>query len=723
MDNSKAFEVQGKYNSAKIFTDVCEETAISQIIELCNQPMAEKSRIRIMPDVHAGAGCTIGTTMTVTDKVVPNLVGVDIGCLDAETEFITESGFKKISEYQEGEKVLQYDPDTDTVVFVDPYAYINQPCEKFWHFKNSKGLDQMLSKEHRMLVFKGYKARGHERMVLHPEELASKNLSKGYYSFKAAYSSANKGLDMTDNQLRIRIALCADGRLRVSKTGVKSIEFHFSKERKIQRLQQLLDEEKIEYTNNTQTDGTTIFYFSSEKNNLDCYEKTMKDLYMANRHQLEVISNESLLWDGYDSGRIDHSYFSSTNKEFADFIQFAFSGCNIRAGMSVVHPKAENESDVYIVTPTKNEWVAYNEPPTIVEGKDMRKYCFVVPSSYFVIRRNGKIAITGNCGVEVVKCKETELDLEKLDKLIYDRIPSGFSKRGFAHPYAQQIDLKKLYCYDHIDENCAQLSIGTLGGGNHFVEVDRGSDDSIYVVIHSGSRHLGLQAANYYQNEAYNRLNGSSKAEIDALIKRLKIEGKEKQIEAEVKKLKNVKRTNIPKPLAYAEGELLEQYLHDIAIIQKFAALNRQAMMDEIVRGMGLTVTEQFTTIHNYIDVENMILRKGSVSAQKDEKLIIPINMRDGSLICIGKGNPDWNFSAPHGAGRLMSRGEAKKTIDLADFKKSMEGIYTTSVSAQTIDESPMVYKAIEDIVENVRDTVDIVEIIKPIYNFKAGEE
>ena len=229
--------------------------------------------------------------------------------------------------------------------------------------------------------------------------------------------------------------------------------------------------------------------------------------------------------------------------------------------------------------------------------------------------------------------------------------------------------------------------------------------------------------AKYYQEEAYKRLNGSSRAETEVLIASMKAEGREKQIQKELKKMKNIKRTDVPKLLAYTEGDLFEQYIHDMKLVQEYAMLNRQAIMDEIIKGMGLHIRDCFTTVHNYIDTDKMILRKGAVSAQAGETLLIPINMRDGSLICTGKGNPDWNCSAPHGAGRVLSRGEARATLTLSEFKRQMEGIYSTSVSRDTIDESPMAYKSVEDIVSNIGDTVDIIDRIKPIYNFKAGGE
>ena len=269
----------------------------------------------------------------------------------------------------------------------------------------------------------------------------------------------------------------------------------------------------------------------------------------------------------------------------------------------------------------------------------------------------------------------------------------------------------------------AEKSIGTLGGGNHFIEVDKDDEGNLYIVVHSGSRHLGVEVASYYQEAGYKVLNRTDDASIEALIARMKAEGREKEIQKELKKLKNLKQTNIPKALAYVSGELFEQYIHDMKIVQHFAMLNRQAMMDEIVKGMKLHVEEQFTTIHNYIDTDAMILRKGAVSAKEGERLLIPINMRDGSLLCVGKGNEDWNCSAPHGAGRLMSRADAKQSFTVSEFKKQMAEVYTTSVNKATLDECPMAYKGMQDILDNIGPTAEVRRIIRPIYNFKAGDE
>lgn len=299
------------------------------------------------------------------------------------------------------------------------------------------------------------------------------------------------------------------------------------------------------------------------------------------------------------------------------------------------------------------------------------------------------VGVDIGCGMETVRIKERHIELEKLDKLIYGKIPSGFQIREKTHRYFQDIDLEGLCCYKKIDALRAEKSLGTLGGGNHFIEVDKDEDGNLYLVVHSGSRHLGLEVAEYYQEEGYRAL------------------GQEE-------------REGIPKTLAYVSGDLFRDYIHDMKIIQDYARLNRQAMVDEIVKGMKLHVEEQFTTTHNYIDTDAMILRKGAVSARKGEKLLIPINMRDGSLVCVGKGSDDWNQSAPHGAGRLMSRSEAKQSFTVSEFKKQMKGVYSTSIGKGTLDECPMAYKDMESIMEDIKESVEIQDTIRPLYNFRS---
>ncbi len=333
------------------------------------------------------------------------------------------------------------------------------------------------------------------------------------------------------------------------------------------------------------------------------------------------------------------------------------------------------------------------------------------------------VGVDIGCGMETALLKEKHIELQKLDKIIYEKIPSGFEIREKTHPYFDEIDLTQLYCYKHINPARAEKSLGTLGGGNHFIEADKDEDGNLYLVVHSGSRHLGLEVAQYYQEEGWKALNGTAKKDIKLLIADLKAQGREQEIQAAIEARKSTVKTDVPRTLAYVTGDLFGQYIHDMKIIQKYAVLNRQAMMREIVKGMKLHVKEQFTTVHNYIDTDAMILRKGAVSAKKGETLLIPVNMRDGSLICTGKGNEDWNESAPHGAGRLMSRSAARQAFTVSEFKKQMSGVYTTSVNKGTLDECPMAYKGMEEIVANIADTAEIDKIIRPVYNFKAGDE
>ena len=331
------------------------------------------------------------------------------------------------------------------------------------------------------------------------------------------------------------------------------------------------------------------------------------------------------------------------------------------------------------------------------------------------------VGVDIGCGMETVRVKGRKFEVEQLDKLIKFNIPSGFDTREKQHRYAEKARLEELRCAKQVNLDRAYRSLGTLGGGNHFIEADKG-EDGIYIVIHSGSRHLGVEVAKFYQKRAIEELKHSGDDDVRKLIDEMKLQGREKEIEADVREHNSQAEKAVPDHLAYVYGTAFDDYIHDMKIVQEFAMLNRKAMMDEIVRGMKLKVEDEFTTIHNYIDTEKMIVRKGSVSAQSGERLIIPINMRDGSLICIGKGNDDWNCSAPHGAGRLFSRSQAKQNFTVSEYKKQMSGIYSTTINQSTLDECPMAYKSMDDIVKNIGGTVEITEIIKPIYNFKAGE-
>jgi len=336
------------------------------------------------------------------------------------------------------------------------------------------------------------------------------------------------------------------------------------------------------------------------------------------------------------------------------------------------------------------------------------------------------VGVDIGCGMLVVDLGNIDIDFEKLDKVIRKFVPSGFDIH--TQPWAKFDELDNLIAANSCDLSRAIHSIGTLGGGNHFIEVDYSETTGHkYLVIHTGSRNLGVQVCKFYQDLAFKKLNEMSeikKQVSNEVIARCKAEGRKKDIQSEIKKaLSKIEKPSADKELAHLAGDDFKNYIYDMEIVQRFAVLNRSTIAKIILQKMGWKELDRFETIHNYIDTKNMILRKGSVSAQAGEKLIIPMNMRDGSLICIGKGNPDWNFSAPHGAGRLMSRSKAKSSITMKEFEKSMKGIYTTSVSRSTLDESPMAYKNTDEIVRCIEPTVDIIDVIKPLYNFKAGEE
>lgn len=340
------------------------------------------------------------------------------------------------------------------------------------------------------------------------------------------------------------------------------------------------------------------------------------------------------------------------------------------------------------------------------------------------------VGVDIGCGMLCVSLGQTDIDFEKLDNVIRSYVPSG---RDVHEGRIIRFDeLQELKCYRELrDTKRLERSIGTLGGGNHFIEVDVAEDGYKYLVIHTGSRNLGKQVADYYQNLAFEFMSGKDKMyeEQDRLIKEYKFAGRKSEIQSAIAELhRNFKAVNpkIPKDLCYLEGKYREDYLHDMRICQKFAYMNRVMIAQIICNHMGWGVDadmpDYFECIHNYIDHDSNIVRKGAISAKLGEKVLIPINMRDGCIIGTGKGNEDWNQSAPHGAGRVMSRTKAKELVSLEEFEKSMDGIYTTSVNQSTIDESPMAYKTLDEIVENIRDTVDVLAIIKPVYNFKASE-
>lgn len=668
--------LRGKYGEAHIYANHIPDGVLSQCHQMLNQEFTKDLKIRIMPDVHVGKGCMIGTTMQVKDEVCVNLVGVDIGCLDCDTEILTESGWIKISKYKDNEKILQFDPATNTGMFIKPQLYIKKKCDWFYHFKNSKGLDQMISEEHNILMYYGHKNRKINYKTIRPEFLISlddKKLSKNYYMFNTTFNIKNKGIEISDEMIRIDIMTQADGRIKEYE-NYNFVELHFKKERKILRAENLLKKANITYNKYSSKDTTFISFRVPKYIN-----KNLKKYWKANYEQLKIVAEESLLWDGHLGYR---SFYSSSNKDSIDVIQFAFIATDVRASLYNV-----KNTKYWMVIPTKNKYVGYNKKPKIVQSKDGYKYCFKTDTGFFLCRRNGYTFLTGNCGMLTVNMGQIDVDFKKLDDVITKFVPLGFAKHNVISKTSENF-FKNNPIIAQIALETPMRSIGTLGGGNHFIEVCMDSETGDkYLVIHTGSRNLGKQIAEYWH--------------------KVGVEKSQTQI----------------KDLATIKGEDLENYLKDTFVAQRYASLNRETIARVILDktfSLNLDNLDHFETIHNYIDPVDKILRKGAISAKKDETVLIPLNMRDGSLICKGKGNPDWNESAPHGAGRILSRGQAKECVDLEEFVDSMKGIYSSSVSKSTLDESPMVYKDSEDIKKCIVDTVKIIKHIKPIYNRKA---
>ena len=332
------------------------------------------------------------------------------------------------------------------------------------------------------------------------------------------------------------------------------------------------------------------------------------------------------------------------------------------------------------------------------------------------------VGVDIGCGMYTVNLGKSALDFEKLDEAAH-YIPSGMN---VWEGRQERFDLQELRCYRSLrDTKRLERSLGTLGGGNHFIEVDEAADGTKYLVIHSGSRNLGKQVAELYQRLAIDLNKGKETyfQQRDEIIRTLKEQGRRKEIQAALEQIYwDKKESTVPEDLCFLYGEYQADYLHDVEICQRFARRNREKMAEILLERTGITGGEAFHTIHNYIDTEEMILRKGAIAAHAGEKVLIPINMRDGSVLAVGKGNEEWNYSAPHGAGRIMSRRTAKEQLSLAEYRETMKGVYTTSVNESTLDEAPMAYKSLEDIIDVIRDSVDIIDVMKPIYNFKASD-
>lgn len=704
----------------KCWASNLEEGAMQQGINMASMPCVFH-HVAMMPDAHQGMGVCIGGVLALKNAICPNAIGVDIACLDGDTEILTPKGWKPISEYR-NEKILQFDPQSDIGFFKFPKAYIKKPCDKFYKLKNSKGLDQVVSHDHNLLVYKKHtKGKPLEWKRMYPEELygmKSVRDNKGYFCFKTCFDIvANEGVQLSDELIRVDIMVQADGRIVETYADYRGCELHFRKERKIKRARLLLEQANIKYNEYKGKDGTTFFSFHIPL----AIRKNLEDYYLANRHQLEIVCDECLFWDGHRGYR---SNYCSTDKANVDVIQFAFTATNRRASI-YCHKSNHSNKLIYNVIPTRNQLVGYGGALETIKSRDGYQYCFTTDTGFFLCRRNGYTFITGNCGMAALK---TNVPSEALAEMSIRRewqtkskevIPVGEGNHdsqaqewlGFEEYEATSNDKTSNRWPILIDRQ----NLHTLGGGNHFVELQKDTEGNVWIMIHSGSRNLGHRIATYYHNIAKD------------LCKKFFV--------------------NLPDedlaflPVDTAEGR---NYLRDMNFAMSYAKENRKGMMDaaflslkEVCDSLGIPCEEtwRYDIHHNYAALEYhfgenvWVHRKGATSAKKGETGIIPGSMGTASYIVEGLGNPESFMSCSHGAGRKMSRSAASQNLTKEECDKAMEGIVCDRWNKVNrgkckgqldLSEAPGAYKDIEEVISNESDLVKPIVRLTPLAVLKG---
>lgn len=707
-----------------------EQGAIDQIKNASSLPFVFH-HTALMPDGHVGYGAPIGGVLATRDVIVPNFVGVDIGAVDKETEILTRNGWISIDKYND-EDVLVWDDYKQTSFFSKPLLYIAKPCENFTEYKNKKGLDQLLSDEHRMLIYEGYGANKTKRTYFckNFREKLLKLKKQDYYSFRTTFPTNEKGINLTDKQIAIRVMVSADGHIRKFSDNYTEVELHFRKKRKIERSKILLKNSSVNFKEYNHKNGTTSIAF---KLNWNC-KKDLTDFYGCNQRQSKIIFDEYLYWDGSIDKRRNHKTYTTTNCNNADVIQYICALNGVRAGINIYDRHKKMWKDWYAVYQTKNIYVGYSKPK-IINKKNGKKYCFVVETGYFIARRNKKIFITGNCGMCAVKTSLTEIDTETLKKImgeIRKVIPVGFNHHKEAQDRTLMPDtdvggftigMQEKTPVVHSQYENALKSLGSLGGGNHFLEIQKGSDGHIWIMIHSGSRNLGKQVADYYN--------------------KLAIQLNEKWHSA------------VPKewqlaflPVDSDEGQA---YIREMNYCVEFALANRRLMMDRIIgcfiknlffpglvsviyadennfeeeknEKQKLVFSKVINIAHNYASLENhfgsnvWVHRKGATLAREGTIGIIPGSMGTKSYIVKGKGNKESFESCSHGAGRRLGRKAACEQLDFDEQKKIMDdkGIVHGMRNKDDLEEAPGAYKDINVVMENQKDLVEVLVELQPI--------
>ena len=669
----------------KIYSDSIDGQALDQFYKAMKNEHTVKGAL--MPDAHKGYTLPIGAVVATKDYIYPSFVGYDIGCTDSETEYLTINGWKKIKQYN-GEAIMVYNKELNQCELQKPLKYIVKDCEYFNYLDNGV-VNQMLSNEHTVLLFS---QRGIPKTKYIVDWLKNNNkLNKGVSdTFKTIIPLKDKmAIDYTDNELRLIIAVSADGCIR--KDG--RIEFHLIKERKINRLLCLLEKNGIKPViyNRNNDNFNCSFRFSKAT-------KYLSLLWAANKQQLRIVVDEVFLWDGHiakDGQRI----FSSCVKENVDVIQYALAVNGIRANWhKTTYEQKKNWRSGYQLYTTNNSNVYFPKPKDIykVKSNDRSSYCFTTSTGFWVMRRKGKIVITGNCGMCAVKTtfqlEAVRINAELIMAQIYSDLPVGFNHHqkkvktnftthGLTNDGRVIAEHKKMF-----------RQLGTLGGGNHFVEIGKDEPNDVWIIVHSGSRGVGHGIAQHYMRKA--SPNGKAS------------EG------------------HYGFHVGTVEGQ---NYIADLGWALSYALLNRRHILDIVISAMnkyvvGIDIQKTFINRnHNHAELKDglWIHRKGATHAEKGMMGVIPGNMRDGSFIVEGKGNLESLCSSSHGAGRVLGRRVAKETLSYKEFADGMKGI-TARTTVDMLDESPMAYKNIFEVMDLQKDLADVKYRIKPIINIKG---
>lgn len=678
-----------------IFAENIDPKALTQFYEAMKMDYVVKGAL--MPDAHVGYALPIGSAVATDGVIVPAWVGYDIGCTDGDTEYLTPLGWKKIKDFNQGDAILVYNAETQKCHYGFPRRYIvNTNCEGFYHLDNGV-VDQMLTEDHKVPLFSSKNPVIQRDAFLKDWLTKNKELKKGVNQrFKTTIDLIqNKDaypIEKSDSEIKLLIAISADGCIR--KSG--KVEFHLKKQRKIERLQEILKDLSIQYNIYDTKDDTWGCSFQYPE-----ATKRLLWIYGCTPEKLQVVSEELSLWDGHIRTGLGTMQFSTTVKENADAAQYAFSCSGYRTNIHTVHYEQENWNDIYQVYTTKNAMVDFpaEKDITFVPSTDGKSYCFTTDTGYWVMRRGGKIAITGNCGMCALQLhgvtpEDIVANQDAIFDEIYKTIPMGYrinQRPVWEIPMstdrltdeAAKIALDKSY----------DLACGSLGSGNHFIEIGNDDNDNVWIIIHSGSRGVGHDIAEYY-------------------IKLADPMGKARD-------------GNYGFSVYSEQGQA---YLQDQNWLLEYALFNRETMMTRVVAAInksGLKSSFYWNTLinrnHNHVVPKDgmWIHRKGATHAEDGMYGVIPGNMHDGSFIVRGKGNPDALWSSSHGAGRVLGRRQAKEKLDMDEFQRRMTGI-KAKVDNSTLDESPMAYKDVYEVMRLQEPLVEVITHVTPLINIKA---